>query len=166
MTDETPETGPRGAGWRAVLIASAGLAIAVLVFVLVANNIGAGSRGPTGRQPEDTGLFVVGEASVLEDAVRRDGPLLLPDPLGGTRDIYIQHAGGQWRAFEARPAGSPRRCALRWSPSDGIFTDSCSPATYPADGSGLVTFPARVDEEGRVVVDLSRPRPPATHAPA
>jgi hypothetical protein len=146
----------------AVLTAAGGLALAVLLFLLVANNLGGGQSG---RRP--TGLFVVGDAKSLATTVRNSGPLLLPDPLGGSRDVYVQHLGGDdWRAFEAHAPGAPRRCALRWEAASRTFSDRCRAATYPADGAGLVSFPTRVDERGRVVVDLARPTAPVTTVPA
>jgi hypothetical protein len=38
--------------------------------------------------------------------------------------------------------------------------DPCDGRVYPADGTGLVSFPTRVDARGRIVVDLSQPTQP------
>lgn len=147
----------------AIITALVGLAVAVGFFVLVANNLGSGGSDTQTEDDTDTELFVAGQASVLADAVRRDGPLLLPDLLGGSRDIFLQNLGGsEWRAFESHPPGTGRQCVLRWVPDQQVFADSCGPTTYPADGTGLVNYAARVDRRGRVVVDLRTPASSST----
>ncbi len=86
---------------------------------------------------------------------------MFPDPRGGTLDIYVQHLGGaDWLAFAARATGSPRQCVLRWSQGPKHFTDPCDGRIYPSDGTGLITFPAGVNDKGRVIVDLTRPTDP------
>ena len=134
---------------------------AALLFAIVAQamttNTGSGRDG--GETP--TTQFDVGPAEQRAAAVARDGPLLFPDPRGGSRDIYVQHLGDKdWVAFEARASGAPRRCVLRWEQPARHFVDPCDGRTFPADGSGLVTFPARVDDDDRVIVDLGSPRAP------
>lgn len=155
---------PRRVPTFALLTAGAGLMVGVAVLVLVANNIGSGDGTP--RDRPSASLFQVGQASALADTVRREGPLLLADPVGRSRDIYVQHVGEDgWRAFEARLPGTPRNCTLRWQAASRTFVDPCDARAYPADGTGLTTFPARVDEEGRLIVDLRSPTAPATTVP-
>ena len=106
--------------------------------------------------------FVVGSAERLAARIRDDGgvPLLFQDLLGRDRDIYVQHVGGRrWTAFESHAPGRPRRCQLVYDTGSRRFRDPCGPATYPRDGTGLVRYPARVTADGRLVVDLRRPRP-------
>ena len=134
---------------------------AALLFAIVAQamttNTGSGSDGGETR----TTQFDVGPAEQRAAAVARDGPLLFPDPRGGSRDIYVQHLGDKdWVAFEARASGAPRRCVLRWEQPARHFVDPCDGRIFPADGSGLVTFPVRVDDDDRVIVDLGSPRAP------
>ena len=135
---------------------------AALLFAIVArvqstnvDRAGGGAEAGGG-----TLLFDAGNAERAASDIARRGPLLFPDPQGRSRDIFVQHLGGtDWVAFEARAPGAPRRCTLRWEQGARRFLDPCDGRSYPADGAGLVTFPARVDDD-RVIVDLSRPTPP------
>ena len=105
--------------------------------------------------------FDAGNAERIAANIARDGPLLFPDPQGRSRDIRVQHLGGtDWVAFEARAPGAPRQCTLRWEQGPRQFVDPCDGRIYPPNGAGLVTYPARVDGNGRVIVDLGRPTSP------
>ena len=87
-------------------------------------------------------------ATDLAKQIAKDGPLLLGDASPNhSLDVYLQHLGGDpttgWSAFRARANGvEDRKCTLTWA--KGTFTDPCSGATYPADGSGLEQFTVRV----------------------
>ncbi len=146
---------PRG---RALVItALAGVVFAALIFALATNLLRSASEGSVAAPAE----FDVGPAEQRRAVVERDGPLLFQDPLGRGRDIYVQYLGPDgWKAFEARPPSAPRRCVVQWEPASRRFADPCTGATYPADGAGLVSYPARVDEDGRLRVDLRSPVPP------
>lgn len=146
-----------------VLFATGAVIIGVLVFAAVVNLVS--TRKDTGKVGTD--LYIVGDADSLARSVSRDGPLLLPDLLGSSRDIYVQHVAGEdWRTFEAHAPGAARKCVLKWEAAARHFTDPCTPGvTYPADGSGLTTFPTSVDPDGRLVVDLRQPQAPTTVAP-
>lgn len=134
----------------------------VLVFALATNLLRASSQSG----PVEGVEFDVGPAEQRQRAVERGGPLLFQDPLDRGRDIYVQFVDGQgWKAFEARPPGAFRRCVLQWQQAERRFSDPCSGATYPADGSGLTAYPARVDDDGRLRVDLRAPVPPSPVAP-
>jgi hypothetical protein len=147
---------PRG---RALVVAGvAGVLFAGLIFALATNLLRSASEGSVAAPTE----FDVGPAEQRRAVVERDGPLLFQDPLGRGRDIYVQYVGPEgWKAFEARAPGAPRRCVLEWQPADRRFRDPCTGATYPADGTGLVSYPTRVDDDGRLRVDLRTPIPPA-----
>lgn len=139
-------------------VAVAGVVAGVALFVVVLNLIGSGRAG----RRVGTDLYVVGRADSLSAAVASQGPLLLGDPLGRGRDVYVQHlGGGDWRTFDAHPPGAPGRCVVTWRPARRLFVDSCSDRSFPPDGTGLTTFPTRVDDDGRILVDLRNPRPPA-----
>lgn len=142
--------------------------IGALVFAAVVNLVSSRKSGTTAG----TDLYVVGDAKSLSGTVSRSGPLLFQDLLGNSRDIYVQHLAGpsgpepeggdDWHTFEAHAPGAARRCVLRWEPSSTRFVDPCDNRAYPADGTGLTTFPTHVDGRGRVVVDLRVPQPPVT----
>jgi hypothetical protein len=161
---DTPPPDPLAAKRRTVLITAIGAVLAAaLLFAIVAQAMTTSTRSSSNEGDTRTTEFDVGPAEQRAAAVARDGPLLFPDPRGGSRDIYIQHLGdNNWVAFEARASGAPRRCVLRWEQPARHFVDPCDGRTFPADGSGLVTFPARVDDEDRVIVDLASPTAPSS----
>ena len=132
----------------------AGVVVALLVVRLV------GGEGDEER-PAERREFDVGPAEARARSIARDGPLLFQDPLGRGRDVYVQHLGDdRWVAFAPRPSGAPARCVLVWRQAERHFVDPCTQTSYPPDGAGLVQYPARVDEDERVQVDLSSPRAP------
>ena len=141
-----------------VLTGAAGVLVGALVFVGVARMSGSGKA--TSRMAP--AVFVVGKATAQARLVDRFGPLLFQDPVGGRRDMFLQHLpGAGWRAFEAHGPGAPRRCQLRWRPPTGDFVDPCDGHAYPADGTGLTSYPTAIDRKGRLTVDLRSPRRPA-----
>ncbi len=162
-----------------VLTGIAGVLGGILVFVIVANLVG--SRADTADSPAAT--FDVGSADDRARTIAEGGPILFQDLLNRSRDIYVQHLGGvDWRAFEAHAPGAGRRCFLEWRAATRQFVDACDGRTFPADGTGLVSYPAMIDERNHVVVDLrtpatttvpttttttstSTPEPPTTAAP-
>jgi hypothetical protein len=113
------------------------------------------------------------ESGAEEIAAR--GPILFPDPANRGRDIYLQHLGDDpaegWLAFDARPPGEERACFLVWEADSRTFVDNgeCSQTfTFPEDGEGLPQYPATVNSDGKVVVDLNaaeRDTPTTTVAP-
>jgi len=138
-----------------VVTGVAGVLAGVLVFLGVANLTGSGKA--KSRLGDDR--FVVGRARTLAQTVDRVGPLLFQDLVGGARDIYVQHTGGEWRAFSAHAPGAPRRCHLKWRRTTEDFADSCSKAVFPAAGDGLTQYPTSVDAKGKLIVDLRAPVP-------
>jgi hypothetical protein len=144
---------------RAVVITSivALLLAAVLVFFVVRF---------ASQRPDQVNLgdkrFVVGSAERFAERIASQGtPILLKDPLtrGSGRELYIQHLGDDekkgWLAIAAYGPGTPRlECVLRWERRTQQFRDPCSNQVYPADGTGLRTYPGKVDDRGAVVIDL------------
>jgi len=158
---------PAVAHRRTVLFTAIGaLLAAALLFAVVVRVASTGSGtagGGTDSDGKRVAQFDLGRAEDFAPTIARSGPLLFPDPQGRSRDIFVQHLGGtDWLAFEARVAGASRRCVLEWEHDARRFVDPCDGRTYPPDGSGLVSFPTRVNDKGRVVVDLSSPTAPTT----
>jgi len=150
---------------RTVLFTAIGAVLAAALLFAVVTRV-ATTRPATGGDRDAGGgrvaQFELGRATDYARTIARDGPILFPDPQGRTRDIFVQHLGGSdWLAFEARAAGAPRQCVLTWERDARRFVDHCDGRTYPPDGAGLVTFPTRVDDKGRVIVDLGSPTPAA-----
>jgi len=110
--------------------------------------------------------FEAGSAARLSRAIAADGPLLFSDVSSGQRDIYLQHAGPSetegWLAFDARRPAQPRNCSLQWQRDAGEFRDPCDATVVAADGTGLLTYPVTVTDEGTVIVDLNPDDPSTT----
>jgi len=156
----------------ALATAGGGVVVALLLFLVMANvaRTSGGNGGGTGSGDRTKREFVVGRAGSLAGTVARQGPLLIQDPLRGRQNIYVQHLGeDRWRAFDSTPPGAPLRCQLKWRPATADFGDGCSGRTYPRDGTGLVSYPTRVNDDDRVLVDLRSPirpvEPTTTPAP-
>ena len=161
MSDPPPEDALQ-AKRRTVLVTAVGAVIAAALLFAVVTRVSTTTSTPAGGAGgERVARFELGKAGDFARTISRDGPLLLPDPQGRSRDIFIQHLGeATWLAFEARATGAPRQCTLKWEAPARRFVDPCDGRSYPPDGAGLVSFPTTVDDDGIVVVDLSSPRPP------
>lgn len=144
-----------------MLFTAVGAVLAAALLFAVVTRVATTSSTPAGGAGgADGARFELGQATDFARTIARDGPLLLPDPRGRTRDIFIQHLGeSNWLAFEARATGAPRECTLTWEAQARHFVDPCDGRVYPPDGTGLVSFPTTVNDDGIVVVDLSSPRP-------
>ncbi len=143
----------------AVIASVAGVvAAAVLTFLVVRF---------ASQRPDEVNLgdkvFEVADAERLARRIEQErAPFLFKDPLTRRpgREVYVQHVGADpkvgWLAIEAYAPGAPRRldCILVWDRVNARFRDPCGDQTFPADGSGLRTYPAEVNESGQVVVDL------------
>lgn len=95
------------------------------------------------------------DAELGADLIDEQGPLIFPDPAGGTRPLLLQHLGDdQNHAWFAMVAIAPdtQACVVRWRAEDDLFRD-CEGTTYPADGTGLTRYLTTV-ESGKVTVDL------------
>ena len=145
-----------------VVLALLAAVLLAVFFVRLSNHRGA-------RVNVGSTEFIVGKATNFAPHIAKDGPLLFPALRGSELDIFVQHLGsgpGQgWLAFEARAPGQARTCLLTWSEASREFTDPCDGRVYPADGAGLNQYPVRVDQRGRVIVDLRQSVgtvPPAT----
>jgi hypothetical protein len=102
------------------------------------------------------------DAESTAETIAEGGPFPLEDLTGGSRQIFVQHLGDDpetgWFAFAVRPLGEPRECFVEWRPESRTFTDNgeCSRTyTFPEDGAGLPQYPATVNDDGKVVIDLN-----------
>jgi hypothetical protein len=144
---------------QATLVALGGLA-ALLTFVFLVTRLGSLGNGGT-EIPIQLGepVFVPGQAVELASVIDDEGPILLPDASGGSRDIVVNHLGDGpeegWVAFAARDLTAPRDCFVEWWPDDEVFLDSCSGTRYPPDGVGLQRYGTLIDEDGNLVIDLN-----------
>lgn len=146
-------------GVAMLLTGIAGVVTAVVFFAVVSNLVQTTSK-PSGLS---TSTFNVGSAKERAKAIAEGGPILFQDPLGRSRDIYLQHlAGEDWRAFDAHAPGGAPSCVLQWKRDTHQFADPCSGARFPADGTGMVAYKTTVTDKGRVLVDLRSPIPAPT----
>ena len=168
MTEPQPEdaapapplTDIAAAHRRTVLFTAVGAVIAAALLFAVLTRVTSTTSAPAGGSGPRAAQFELGKATDYARTIARDGPLLFPDPQGRSRDIYIQHLGDDaWLAFEARVSGAPRQCVVKWEAGPRHFVDPCDGRIFPPDGAGLVSFPTTVNDDGKVVVNLSTPSP-------
>ena len=143
-----------------------GSIVAVVVAVAIGATLIALSNSGTVKSHLGASVFVAGRARDLAPQVAKGGPIGLPPLLGSSRPIYLQHLGPDetkgWVAIQALVPGEGGRCVLRWVAAGREFQDPCTGRTYPADGTGLVRYPAVVLPSNRIQVDLRTPLPPGT----
>jgi hypothetical protein len=141
-------------------------ALALLVAIAIAATLIELANNGTVKSHLGASVFLAGRARDLAPQVAKGGPIGLPPLLGNSRPIYLQHLGPDekkgWVAVQALVPGEAARCVLRWTPATAQFRDPCTGATYPADGRGLVRYPAVVLPSDRIQVDLRTPLPAGT----
>jgi hypothetical protein len=102
--------------------------------------------------------FGSSNADNMAEEIAENGPILWPDIASGTRDIWLQHIGDDpatgWTAFDARPPGTARDCAVQWSAATRDFTDPCDGSVYPETGEGLPTIPVYIDGRS-LIIDIN-----------
>jgi hypothetical protein len=127
------------------------------------------AKNPNVKNQLGVAVFEAGRAKDLMGEIQpqgggRAGPILLQDPLGHGRDVYIQHQGADplagWLAFDAHAPGASRTCVLQWVQARSLFRDPCDGKTFPADGAGLTHYPTTISKTTtRLSVDLHHPLP-------
>jgi hypothetical protein len=160
----SPVEQSRGHAGKALLVAGAGVVLALGIAFLVARMASQGRVDV--RLGSDT--FSDQSAEEAAEKVASDGPILYQDLAGGDRDIVLQHLGDDpdtgWIALAARPPGTPRECSIQWDADDDVFRlldpdgeveGPCDGREFPADGAGLPSYPVTVDANGRLDVDLN-----------
>ncbi len=104
-------------------------------------------------------VFAPGNVDRLSEDIADKGPLLLSDPAGRDRDIYLQHIGDEpeagWFAFAVRPADATRDCFVIWEPDAGDFAYNCGDERFQADGTGLFQYPVLISSNGEITVDIN-----------
>ena len=159
ITNMPVAQGSQASARQVILVALGGLgALLVVVFAITR----LGSLGNGGAEiPIQLGepVFAPGPAAELAEVIDDQGPILMPDVSGGSRDIIINHLGDDpdrgWVAFAARDLTSPRDCFVEWQPDDNVFVDSCRGSEFPADGTGLQSYGTSIDDEGNLIVNLN-----------
>jgi hypothetical protein len=160
----SPVEQSRGHAGKALIVAGAGVVLALAIAFLVARMASHGRVDV--RLGSDT--FADQSAEEAAEKVADGGPILYQDLAGGDRDIVLQHLADDpetgWIAIAARPPGVSRECSIqsrdrdepfRLLDSDGEVTDECDGREFPPDGEGLPKYPVTVDADGRLDVDLN-----------
>ena len=140
-----------------------GAVLAVLIAVAIGATLLELSRSGSVKTQLGSPTFLAGRTRDYGPQIAAQGPILLPDPLGGARNVYLQHVGSDlkrgWVTILAVPTNEPPRCHVVWEQAVHRFRDPCTGRTYPADGTGLVRYPATVLPSGRIQIDLRVPLP-------
>jgi hypothetical protein len=148
---------------RAIVAASVAAVAAAAVLVALVVNFAS-------KQPDEANLgaatFRVANAERLaKRIVEQRTPFLFKDPLtaGPGREVYLIHESSDpakgWAAVTAYAPGAPHelRCILQWDVKAQRFRDPCGTATFDAAGTGLGRYPATVEANGQIYVDLKSP---------
>jgi hypothetical protein len=151
-----PVAQSRGHAGKALLVAGVGVVVALGIAWFVAQ---AASRGDVEIRLGDD-RFDAGQVESIAKAIdKEDGlPVLVPDLVGGQRNLYLQHLSDDedegWVAFGAFDPDDPS-CAVQIDREAKVLVNACDESvTYPLDGSGLRYYPTTV-EDGRVYVDIN-----------
>jgi hypothetical protein len=138
--------------------------VALVVAIAIGVTLVELSRSGTVKSQLGSTTFLAGRTRDYAPQIASQGPILLPDPLGGARNVYLQHLGPDprlgWVTIVAVPPGEAAKCVVRWQQSDRRFHDPCSDRTYPADGAGLTRYPSVALPSDRIRIDLRTPLPP------
>jgi hypothetical protein len=156
----SPVRESKGRNPRSLVLAIGGVALGLLLIVLLFI-VAIPSLTESGKVKVKLGTdtFDAGSAEARAESIAAHGPVIYPDVSGGTRDIYLQHIGDDpnqgWYAFETRRPGQGRDCPLEWHSDQVQFVDVCDGTVIPANGTGLLSYPVVVTENGNLVIDLN-----------
>ncbi|MGH9040621.1 MAG: hypothetical protein ACRDZ3_10360 [Acidimicrobiia bacterium] len=130
-----------------------GLAIGLLVVATV-----SGERQPATYRP-----FFAGMKADRAADIRKDGPVLIPDPRGGDRAFYLDLEGDEVIALHVVPPGGDAGCPVQYDHDKRRYED-CRGGPVSREALGRFTVSTRPTEDGKdeaVLVDLRRLEDPA-----
>ena len=126
--------------------------MAVLFAVFMVWFVLALSNNPEARSNLGDPVFTIGDAKGVANAIRRDGPLLVADPLRRGRNLVVTHDDGTWDVFAVAPSG--RGCRVELDRDAHEVVDTCTgPIT---DSSSLPHYRATARTDGKLEIDLRR----------
>lgn len=131
-----------------VLVGIAAVVSGLVLGLVVVAMVGGGG------EPAPYAPFPAGLESRIVDEIERDGPVLYPDPRGGSKAFFLALEGGEVVALHAVPPGSDAGCPVRYDRQDRLLLDC---ALNPVDPASLRRFrvTTRVDGDRKTVyVDL------------
>lgn len=145
------------------LFTTTALVVVIAVILLVFGLVELASSGSV-KTHLGTSTFLAGRARDYAPQIDAQGPILFADALGHGRPVFLQHLGPDpklgWVAIQATIPGRATTCVLQWQAT--VFHDPCGAAEFPADGAGLIRYPATVLPSGRINIDLRHPLPAST----
>lgn len=109
------------------------------------------SRDPEARSNLGDTVFEIGDARGVANAIERDGPLLVADPLRRGRNLVVDRDGGAWEVYAVRPSGPD--CRVELDRASREVVDTC---TGPIDDAARLPHYAAEVDDGRLVIDLRR----------
>jgi hypothetical protein len=110
------------------------------------------SNNPEARSNLGDPVFTIGDAKGVADAIRRDGPLLVADPLRRGRNLVVTHDADTWDVVAVAPSGPGCRVELDRDAHEVV--DTCTgPIT---DSSSLAHYKATARKDGKLEIDLRR----------
>lgn len=125
---------------------------AVLFAVFIVWFVLALSNNPEARSNLGDSVFTIGDAKGVANAITRDGPLLVADPLRRGRNLVVTHDADRWDVFAVAPSGPGCRVELNRDAHEVV--DTCTgPIT---DSSSLPHYRATARKDGRLEIDLRR----------
>jgi hypothetical protein len=136
---------------RATIIGIAGVivGVAMIVIVLLANNLGDDRSSTTSSRSR----FPVGPPEATARTIAERGPLLFNDTATGSRPLVVSHIGDDpttgWFAFDAAVG----TCGISLHSDTKELTD-CNGQPVSPDGAGKRQYPVTVTKDD-VIVDLS-----------
>lgn len=110
------------------------------------------SNNPEARSNLGSPVFTIGDAKGVANAIRRDGPLLVADPLRRGRNLVVTHDDEKWDVVAVAPSGPGCRVELDRRAHEVV--DTC---TGPiGDSSSLPHYRATARKDGKLEIDLRR----------
>jgi hypothetical protein len=91
---------------------------------------------------------------VRASTVRRQTPLLVNDPLGGDRAIWITHSGADEESGYHAFAAVDGDCTIGLDRETLELRNECTGAVVPPTGDGLAQYPVALDD-GDLHIDLN-----------
>jgi hypothetical protein len=87
--------------------------------------------------------------------IRRNSPLLIPDPLGGDRAIWVTHVGAdETTGYFAFTAIGEDGCVIEIDRETLDLHNACTGLIVAPDGGGLAQYPV-VFDDGRLDIDIN-----------
>ena len=115
------------------------------IVVTLALALGLAVVALTVGRDRDTSNLGEDVFQVRASTVRRQTPLLVNDPLGGDRAIWITHTGDDEETGYHAFAAVDGDCVISLDRATLLLRNECTGDVVPATGDGLAQYPVTVD---------------------